>query len=183
MGHEMRVRIVDDVAVSPNWDRGESNVTCFGVASWRLMNGDLIYVYRQGREKYSPDGILVAQRSSDGGASWSEQITIFDGTSSESVHAGVVCQVPDGGVLAIYTTVESLKEGTFVFSEEGRKLRQHLYISRSDDGGKTWSSPREHHLTGAPQNAYVGRCASKVSISEKVVLPRSRRPKRGWRLL
>ncbi len=155
----MKVRIVDDIAVTPNLAGGESSLTCFSPASWRLLNGDCILVYRQGREKHSPDGVFFAQRSSDGGKSWSEQIVIFDGTDRvkpESVHAGVVCQVSDGSVLAIFTTVESLKEGTFVFSAEGKKQPQHLYISRSGDGGKTWSAPTEHRLRGGPRNIYIG---------------------------
>ena len=155
----MNVRILDDVAVSPNWARRDAKATCSTITTWRLSSGDLICSYRQGREKYTPDGVFLVQRSSDGGKSWSEPIAVFDGTKrakSESVHAGVVCQLADGSVLAIYTTVESLKEGVFVFSEEGKKLSQHLYISRSSDGGISWTTPQEHHLVGAPRNAYIG---------------------------
>jgi hypothetical protein len=155
----MRVRIVDDVAVSPNGLTGDRGITCFLPSTWRMQSGDLICTYRQGREKYSPDGVFMAQRSSDGGTSWSAPALIFDGRKrdpSESMHGGVVCEVPNGDLLAIFTTVESLPQGTFVFSEEGKKLPQHLYISRSGDGGRTWSAPREHRLVGAPRNAYIG---------------------------
>jgi hypothetical protein len=158
-GLGMRVRIVDDVAVSPNFSKEENSLTCFAPASWRLMNGDCIVVYRQGREKHSADGVFFAQRSIDGGKSWSDQITIFDRVKNaelESVHAGVVCQVSDGSVLAIFTTVEPSKEGLYVFSEEGKKQRHHFYISRSGDGGLTWSDPTEHFLQAAPRNTYIG---------------------------
>jgi hypothetical protein len=155
----MNINILDDVAVSPNLDKGAQNDVCVYPLTCRLNNSDLLCVYRQGREKHSLDGILIAQRSTDGGANWSEQIIIYDGrqkTHPESVHTGALCQVAEGTVLAIFTTVDARQQGIYVFSEEGRKLTSHLYTARSEDGGETWSTPKSHNLVGAPQNIYIG---------------------------
>ena len=155
----MNINILDDVAVSPNLDKGAQNDVCVYPLPCQLNNGDLLCVYRQGKEKHSLDGVLIAQRSTDGGANWSEQIIIYDGTQQshpESVLTGALCQVADGAVLAIFTTVDAKKPEVYIFSEEGRKLRQRLCVIRSKDGGKTWSSPETHKLVGAPRNVYIG---------------------------
>lgn len=155
----MNIKILDDVAVSPNFDKVAQNEVSVYPLPCQLNNGDLLCVYRQGKEKHSLDGILLAQRSTDGGASWSEQIVIYDGTRKshpESVLTGALCQVDDGTILAIFTTVDAKKPDVYIFSEEGRKLRQKLCVASSKDGGTTWSSPETHKLVGAPRNVYIG---------------------------
>ncbi len=155
----MNVNILDDVAVSPNLDEDAQNDVCVYPLPCRLNNGDLLCVYRRGKEKHSLDGILIAQRSTDGGATWSEQIIIHDGTHKklpESVLTGALCQVADGTILAMFTAVDAKKPDVYIFSEEGRKLRQQLCVVRSKDGGKTWPILETHKLVGAPRNVYIG---------------------------
>jgi hypothetical protein len=155
----VNIDILDDVAVSPNLDEGAQNDVCVYPLPCRLDNGDLLCVYRRGKEKHSLDGVLVAQRSTDGGANWSEQIIIYDGTHQkhpESVHTGALCQVADGTVLAMFTTVDAKKPEVYIFSEDGRKLHQQLCVVRSNDGGRTWLPPETYRLVGAPRNVYIG---------------------------
>lgn len=155
----MEVKILHDGAVSPNLANHSRGIACVFPLPCQLGSGDLLCVYRQGKEKHSHDGILMVQKSSDNGLTWSEQIIVYDGIGKEnpeSVHTGAVCQVNDGTILAVFTTVEAIKPDVYVFSEEGKRLRQQLYISRSKDGGTTWSSPEQYSLTGAPHNTYIG---------------------------
>ena len=72
----MNIHILDDAAVSPNLDKEAQNDVCAYPLTSRLNNGDLLCVYRQGKEKHSYDGKLIVQRSTDSGANWSEQIII-----------------------------------------------------------------------------------------------------------
>jgi hypothetical protein len=155
----MHVEILDDVALSPNAAHHDSGTTCFLPCACRLPGGAVVCTYRQGRQKYSPDGVMVAQTSGDGGLTWSAPAVILDRRTQdppESVHGGVVGQVADGALVSIFTTLESQPEGTFAFSAAGKQLRSHLYVCRSRDGGRTWSAPREHHLVGTTRNTYIG---------------------------
>ncbi len=153
------VELLSDVAVSPNLARHESQVACAYPFSCRLSNGDLVCVYRRGRDKHSRDGVLVGHRSTDGGANWSEPIVIYDGMGKaqpESVHAGVVCQLFDGSLLAMFKTVEAKDHGEFIFSKKGRQLRQQLHVSRSSDGGHSWMPAETNQFENAPRDHYVG---------------------------
>ncbi len=155
----MKIEILQDIAVSANLDRNDSGLVCAYPTTCRLRNGDVICVYRQGTLKHSHDGVLVQQRSSDGGVSWSEPSSLFDGmrmTQPESVHTGVIGQLANGAVLSLLRTFEVKSPQSYIFSEEGRKLRHQLYVVRSVDDGRTWLKPEPRQLEGAPRDHYVG---------------------------
>lgn len=152
----MSVRILSDVAVTPNL-QAEVKSTCACPTMCRLANGDIVLIYREGETKHSLDGVLKAQRSTDGGQSWSKPISIYDGTNKtipESVHNGALCQANDGSVVAIFTATEVKNADAFIYSEEGREQRQILYVATSQDGGKTWAAPQEHKIPEAPPLIY-----------------------------
>lgn len=145
--------------VSPNLAAGNHAVVCVYPSLAVLRDGSVVCVYRQGKAKHSRDGVFCAQRSSDGGRSWSEPVSVYDGMSSpkpECVHAGVVCETPRGELLAFFTTVEATKPDAYIFSEEGRQLWQRPLVSASADGGRSWKASRPLELSGLPRNAYFG---------------------------
>lgn len=154
----MHIKIIHDVVVSANLAARDPKSVCVYPASCLTSRGDLLCVYRMGAAKHSRDGILIFQRSSDGGCSWLPPVTIYDGlqgAAKESVHTGVVCEVASGVFLAFFTVVEAQKPDAYIFSAEGRQLRQRLCVARSMDGGLSWSAPQEIHLSGVPRNIYV----------------------------
>lgn len=135
--------------------------------SCRLRDGSVLCAYRAGKEKHSRDGVLLTQRSTDGGMRWSEPAVVFDGLrgeAPESVHTvGVVCQLCNGDALAIFKTVAAVAPDAYIFSEEGRRLRTQLYFVRSFDGGQTWPKVEPKELLGGPRDTYIG--------SQPVLLP------------
>ena len=146
-----------DVAISPNLATGDaSDVSAFPSAC-HVQDG-IVCVYRRGSAKHSRDGVLLSQSSTDGGKSWSTPTTIFDrmqDAEPESVHAAVVCEC--GGIaLAFFKTVEAKERDAYIFSEEGRRLRQRAYQCRSPDAGHTWSVPMEIKLQGGPRDTFLG---------------------------
>ena len=155
----MNVRIIGDVAVSPNLTAKDSASVCVYPSTTLLNDGSIVCVYRRGTAKHSRDGVLVSQRSSDGGRSWSTPVSIYDAMSSrtpESVQTGAVCETPRGGLLAFFTAVEAIKPDVYIFSEEGRQLWQRPCVAVSPDGGRTWAPARQLELTAVPRNVYLG---------------------------
>jgi hypothetical protein len=146
-----------DVAVSPNVvSEDVSNVSAF--PSVCRVQDTVVCIYRSGSAKHSRDGVLLSQSSIDGGESWSPPSTIFDrmhDADPESVHTGVVCEV-GGTAVAFFKTVEAKQPDVYIFSEEGRRLRQRAYLCRSIDAGRTWSEPVEISLHGGPRDTFLG---------------------------
>ena len=153
----MKIHILDDRPVSPG-SVGGARRSFATPTSCRLRTGEILCVYRIGREKHSRDGIFAAQRSADDGRSWSEPITIYDGMQRsvpESVHAGAVCEARDGTVLAMFTAVEAKDPDAYIFSEAGRQLEQRFYVVRSVDGGRTWAEPKLITVPHTPPLRYL----------------------------
>ena len=153
------VQILSDVAVSPNLAANDPGVTCAYPLPCRLADGSLVCSYRRGREKHSRDGALICQRSYDEGRAWEGPVVVFDGLRNrepESVHAGSLVQDHRGNLLAIFTAVEVKEPEAYIFSPEGQKLDQRLYLARSPDAGQTWSPPRRFRVGATPRQVYVG---------------------------
>ena len=146
-----------DAAVSPNLTAGDvSDVSAYPSAC-RTSDG-IVCVYRRGTAKHCRNGVLMAQSSDPSGEFWSAPTVVFDGMRGEqpeSVHSGVVCSL-NGVSLAFFKTVEAKRAGVYIFSEEGRRLRQRAYMCRSDDGGRRWSAPIEIDIQGGPRDTFLG---------------------------
>lgn len=157
MADRMKIKILDDVTASPKLTDGERR-SFASPATCRLQNGDILCVYRRGKDKHSRDGVFMVQRSTDAGRTWSEPIVIYDGMRlavPESVHAGAVCQAKDGTVLAMFTAVDVKDPDHYIFSEIGRLLEHRFYVARSRDHGRTWTTPQPHVVENTPSLRYT----------------------------
>lgn len=141
----MRVEILSDQPVSPNYLQHNRSVACAYPSSTTLTNRGVACVYRQGTSKHSPDGVLLMQTSPDGGACWSEPQVVFDGrhlNPAKTVESGGICSTRNGTLLATFGVVEGLAAGVYVFSEQGMALRRETCVTRSEDGGASWAGTR-----------------------------------------
>jgi len=138
----MQIEISHDAPVSPNLAADDTDTCCAYPLTTLLRDGTVATVYRRGATKHSHDGVLVMQKSPDGGASWDEPSTVFNGVGDEPAQTAVtggMVQTPSGDLLTVFGVVEGLKPGVYMFSEEGNSLPRMTLIRRSEDGGGTWS--------------------------------------------
>jgi hypothetical protein len=100
----------------------------------KLPDGRLGVVTRDGDAHLGERGRLVFVNSADGGESWSRAALISaDGPDNRNPAFGV-CQ--DGDLLAAFVKADLYVDGDYTSSEKGDP---NIYISRSADGGETWS--------------------------------------------
>lgn len=145
----MQLQLLFDVAVSPNLAAGNQQMTCAFPLSARLADGSIICAYRQGITKHSHDGVLLCQRSHDGGRTWASPQVIANGLTAsptQTVVTGGLCQTPGGALLASFGSIEGLPPNTYPFGPGGERYPLRFFLTRSDDGGATWSAPRQPDL-------------------------------------
>lgn len=91
---------------------------------------------RKYNETDLPEDIdIVSRRSTDGGHTWTEPVTIVEGRGvGKGFGDPVLVQAADGSVICAFVGGAGLWNST-------PENPQRSYIVRSDDGGQTWSSP------------------------------------------
>lgn len=118
----------------------------YGSANWRipavlcLDDGTLLMTCD--RRKYNeadlPEDIdIVSRRSTDGGHTWSEPVTIAAGTGrKQGFGDAALVQCTNGDVVCVFVGGNGLWSST-------EDDPQRSYVCRSSDGGQTWSEPEE----------------------------------------
>ena len=139
------MNVESDVAVSPNANNPALFPTCAYPAAALADDGTLVCTYRGGKEKHSYDGVLLAQRSSDLGNTWSDPVVVFDGTSlspPQAAFSGGICRTAEGPLFTNFWAVQVTAPDHYVFSTKGNKQQRFVYAAQSLDAGLTWSPPR-----------------------------------------
>ena len=116
----------------------------------RLPDGTLLVVARQGKEHVDPTGIIQLVRATDGGATWSEPVTVWD--SDHDDRDPMVSVGPTGRLHLIFFTRTEPELGEI----EAAGVR----VMSSDDGGYNWTMPTRL------ENAHRGWLASHGQVME-----------------
>lgn len=94
----MEVEILFDVAGLAQPGRWQPHRhLCFPLSA-KLADGAVVCIYRQGATKHSHDGVLLMQRSADGGRHWSAPQTVanvLNVSPTQTVITGGLCQTPE----------------------------------------------------------------------------------------
>ncbi len=133
----MQVEVLHDRSVSPS-----EELTCAYPLTTLGADGSIVCLYRRGQEKHSYDGVLVSQRSTDLGRTWSDPVTVFAGqhlNPPQAAVSGGLCKCGDGSLLAVIGIVEVTRPDVYIFSEEGFTQRRLLAMVKSTDGGRSWN--------------------------------------------
>lgn len=121
----------------------------------RLADGRLLYVGKQMYSAEEAQGAVAVYESGDEGASWQRlsQIEIPDGTVPDNFHEPHVLELPDGALLcAIRAQGDNLP------------LPFTIYICRSADGGRTWSSLAPTGICGSPPHLLLHSSGAVVCV-------------------
>lgn len=132
----------------------------------RLTDGRLLVVYREGAGHVRSDGRIRVVESVDDGATWSEPRTVADGEYDD--RDPKIVELADGTVLVGFFVLK--------WGAGGRHTSLGTYVSRSEDGGRTWSEPRTVWLAWA-----VSHGAAVQLDGGDVLLPLYGRPSPGGR--
>jgi BNR repeat-like domain len=93
--------------------------------------GGISVLYAVGKEvpgERFPKSALRFVRSADSGRTWSDPLTVNDGTEFGSHNFHALTAAPDGSLLATWL--------------DARKGKSGVWMSRSTDGGRTWGANR-----------------------------------------
>ncbi len=133
----------------------------YGSKNWRipavrqLSDGSLLVV--NDKRKYNqgdlPEDIdVVARRSTDNGKTWSEPVTLAEGTGKNHGFGDpAIVETKDGEVICTFV-------GGYGFWQSTLETPQRTYICRSKDHGQTWSKPEDITSVIWGPEAYNPQC-------------------------
>lgn len=108
-----------------------------------LSNGDLVYL---GPRRDGPQTVMAVTRSTDGGRTWALEGEVpprtagVPGGGRVTFNENHVLEVSPGRLLAVFRCADAAAAG----------LPHDVHLSRSEDGGRTWSEPEDLGVYGYP---------------------------------
>ncbi|MDQ2945121.1 MAG: glycoside hydrolase [Acidobacteriota bacterium] len=138
----------------------------------RLHDGKLMAVLRGGAPHIGVKGRLDVVTSTDEGKTWSPPRTVIDGPDDDRNPA--FGELKNGDLLLAYAIIHAYDESGLKLLAKSRNERKvdGVYVTRSTDGGKTWSQPALSEKTHALQKngATISPYGKLVQLSDGTVL-------------
>ncbi len=112
----------------------------------KLKNGNLLFIGKEFHSFEYEKGAIFAFTSSDEGKTWNylSKIPFPEGANADNIHEPWQLELENGDILAFLRGQG--KEVPFEFT---------VYLSKSTDGGKTWSNPEGLGVCGSPPHAFI----------------------------
>lgn len=118
---------------------------CYRIPALLRVKEDVMLAFAEGRKNGCSDTgdiDLVVKRSEDGGATWSDNIVIWDDAGNTCGNPAPVLDKETGDILLLATwnhgddDIGPINDGTSIDTRR-------VYVIRSSDKGLTWSAPEE----------------------------------------
>ncbi|HYU58627.1 MAG TPA: sialidase family protein [Actinomycetota bacterium] len=121
---------------------GSDPVTVFDPVSHNVIHSSLNFTFNQDG---ADDGDLVVSLSHNGGLTWPDVVVVGNGLGDDNDPSQLFWDkewlVTDTNPLSPYYG-RTYMTSTLFFSEFGAYKKSPIYLSYSDDGGETWTSPK-----------------------------------------
>ena len=129
----------------------------------KLKDGRLLYL---GKEFHSGEGMysghILAYDSKDGGATWNflYDLEFPDGCSASNMHEPYAIELEDGRIVGAIRAQNPPVAHGFT-----------IYLTYSEDGGKTWTKPTETGICGSPPHLMLHSCGALLLTYARRAVP------------
>ncbi|WP_289024434.1 sialidase family protein [uncultured Salegentibacter sp.] len=125
--------------------KGMEGYSCYRIPALLRINEDVFLAFAEARKNGCSDTgdiDLVVKRSEDGGATWSDNITVWDDAGNTCGNPAPIYDKETGEVVLLSTwnhgddDIGPINAGTSIDTRR-------VYVMKSADQGKSWSEPKE----------------------------------------
>lgn len=140
-----QLEIVQDSIIFRNPNPGYQAVMAAGTHPVQIAENELVCPYNRGQAYYATDLTFYMARSTDGGATWSEQSLIYDRSRDNrhySYHDPFTTRLRDGRLIIFAFRTDRSDPERALFNEKTGGLAQvEIILFRSIDNGRSWTGP------------------------------------------
>ena len=131
------------------WRGGRDGYHTYRIPALAVSTDDTILAFCEGRKHHRGDFgdiALLVKRSTDGGATWSNQSVVWDDLGNTSGNPAPVVDQASGAIHLLMTWNRGDDHERDIIAGSSQDTRR-VYVTTSRDDGVTWSEPQE--ITGA----------------------------------
>ena len=127
------------------WRSGHEGYHTFRIPALAVTNDATILAFCEGRKHHRGDAgdiALLVKRSTDGGASWSDQAVIWDDPGNTCGNPAPVVERETGAIHLLMTWNRGDDHERDIIAGSSKDTRR-VFVATSIDDGVTWSRPEE----------------------------------------
>ena len=135
------------------WRGGRDGYHTYRIPALAVTRDNTILAFCEGRKHHRGDFgdiALLVKRSTDGGATWSNQSVVWDDLGNTSGNPAPVVDQASGAIHLLMTWNRGDDHERDIIAGSSQDTRR-VYVTSSADDGLSWSSPRE--ITGDVKRA------------------------------